>query len=122
MYNLLKGKRGIIFGALDPNSIAWKVAKRCHDEGALFTLTNAPVAMRMGEINHLAEKTNAQIKMIDKRSNAVSKPRLRRGFCVNVTVSLVVLLRVAISIWMARGTELPTNGRLPFALTLNATA
>jgi enoyl-[acyl-carrier protein] reductase I len=47
-YNLLKGKRGIIFGALDPNSIAWKVAERCHEEGAVFTLTNAPVAMRMG--------------------------------------------------------------------------
>jgi enoyl-[acyl-carrier protein] reductase I len=47
-YNLLKGKRGIITGALDENSIAWKVAQRCHEEGATFTLTNAPIAMRMG--------------------------------------------------------------------------
>ena len=61
MYNLLKGKRGIIFGALDPNSIAWKVAKHCHEEGATFTLTNAPVAMRLGAINDLAKECNAQV-------------------------------------------------------------
>ncbi|GCD78734.1 enoyl-[acyl-carrier-protein] reductase [NADH] [Thermaurantimonas aggregans] len=60
-YNLLKGKKGIIFGALDSNSIAWKVAERAYEEGAIFTLTNAPVAMRMGEIQKLAEKTNAHI-------------------------------------------------------------
>ncbi len=61
MHNLLKGKRGIIFGALDPNSIAWKVAQRCHQEGAAFTLTNAPVAMRLGAINDLAKECNAQV-------------------------------------------------------------
>ncbi|TND02415.1 MAG: enoyl-acyl-carrier protein reductase I [Bacteroidetes bacterium] len=59
--NLLKGKRGIISGALDSNSIAWKVAERAHEEGAVFTLTNAPIAMRMGEINKLAEKTGSTI-------------------------------------------------------------
>ena len=53
-YNLLKGKRGIIFGALDENSIAWQVALKCHEEGAIFTLSNAPIAMRMGKINDLA--------------------------------------------------------------------
>ena len=66
--NLLKGKRGIIFGALDPNSIAWKVAERCHDEGATFTLTNAPVALRMGAINELAAKCNAQVIGADATS------------------------------------------------------
>jgi enoyl-[acyl-carrier protein] reductase I len=60
-YNLLKGKRGIITGALDENSIAWKVAEKAHEEGATFVLTNAPIAMRMGEIKKLAEKTNSQI-------------------------------------------------------------
>jgi enoyl-[acyl-carrier protein] reductase I len=60
-YNLLKGKRGIITGALDENSIAWKVALLAHEEGATFVLTNAPIAMRMGEINKLAEKTNSKI-------------------------------------------------------------
>ncbi len=60
-YNLLKGKRGIIFGALDENSIAWKTAERVFEEGGQFVLTNAPIAMRMGQINHLAEKTNSQI-------------------------------------------------------------
>ena len=59
--NLLKGKRGIIFGALDSKSIAWKVAERAHEEGASFTLTNAPIAMRMGTINELAEKTNSKV-------------------------------------------------------------
>ncbi len=48
--NLLEGKRGIIFGALDENSIAWKVALEAKRQGAVFTLTNAPVAMRFGEI------------------------------------------------------------------------
>jgi enoyl-[acyl-carrier protein] reductase I len=56
--NLLKGKRGIIFGALNPDSIAWKVAERAHEEGATLTITNTPVAMRMGETNALAEKLN----------------------------------------------------------------
>jgi len=60
-YNLLKGKRGIIFGALDENSIAWKTAERVHEEGGTFVLTNAPIAMRMGSINQLAEKTNSEI-------------------------------------------------------------
>ncbi len=58
---ILKGKKGIITGALDENSIAWKVAEKCHAEGASIVLTNAPIAMRMGEIKKLAEKTNAPI-------------------------------------------------------------
>ncbi|MFD2098386.1 enoyl-ACP reductase FabI [Flagellimonas iocasae] len=60
-YNLLKGKKGIIFGALDENSIAWKTAERVHEEGGTFVLTNAPIAMRMGQIKELAEKTNSEI-------------------------------------------------------------
>jgi enoyl-[acyl-carrier protein] reductase I len=59
--NLLKGKKGIIFGALNEQSIAWKVAEQAHEQGATFVLTNAPIAMRMGEINSLAEKTGSQI-------------------------------------------------------------
>ena len=59
--NLLKGKKGVVFGALDENSIAWKVAERCVEEGAQIVLTNAPVAMRFGKINELAEKTGAQV-------------------------------------------------------------
>ncbi len=67
-YNLLKGKRGIIFGALDEHSIAWKTAERVHAEGGNIVLTNAPIAMRMGEINKLAEKTNSQIIPADATS------------------------------------------------------
>ncbi|MBP9875221.1 MAG: SDR family oxidoreductase, partial [Haliscomenobacter sp.] len=66
--NLLKGKRGVIFGALDENSIAWKVAVRCVEEGAAITLTNAPVAMRFGEIQKLAEITGAEIIPADATS------------------------------------------------------
>lgn len=68
-YNLLKGKRGIIFGALDSNSIAWKVAEQAHAEGATFTLTNAPVALRMGEIAKLAEKTGSTLIGADATIN-----------------------------------------------------
>jgi len=68
MYNLLKGKRGIIFGALDSKSIAWKVAERAHEEGAKFVLTNAPVALRLGTISELAEKTGSQVIASDATS------------------------------------------------------
>jgi enoyl-[acyl-carrier protein] reductase I len=68
MYNLLKGKKGIIFGALDENSIAWKVAERAHEEGAEFVLTNAPIALRMGQLNELAEKTGSQVIPADATS------------------------------------------------------
>lgn len=54
-HQLLKGKKGIIFGALDEKSIAWKTALKCYEEGAQIVLSNAPVALRMGEINKLAE-------------------------------------------------------------------
>jgi enoyl-[acyl-carrier protein] reductase I len=68
-YNLLKGKKGIIFGALDEKSIAWKTALRCHEEGAQIILTNAPVAMRMGEINKLADAIGAPVIPCDVSSN-----------------------------------------------------
>ena len=68
-YDLLKGKKGIIFGALDEKSIAWITALRCHEEGAQIILTNAPVAMRMGEINKLAEKINAPVIPCDVSNN-----------------------------------------------------
>jgi enoyl-[acyl-carrier protein] reductase I len=67
-YNLLKGKRGIIFGALDENSIAWKTAEQVHEEGGVFVLTNAPIAMRMGQIKKLAAKTNSEIIPADATS------------------------------------------------------
>ncbi len=68
MYNLLKGKKGIIFGALDEKSIAWKVAERAHEEGAKFVLTNAPVALRLGTIAQLAEKTGSEVIPADATS------------------------------------------------------
>ena len=76
--NLLSGKRGIIFGALDDKSIAWKIAERCVEEGAKITLTNAPVALRFGKIQALGEKLNAEIIPADATSledmeNLISK-------------------------------------------------
>jgi len=69
MAGLLEGKKGIIFGALNDMSIAWKVAERAHEEGATFVLTNAPVAMRMGAIQELAKKTGSEIVPADATVN-----------------------------------------------------
>lgn len=67
-YNLLKGKKGLIFGALNPQSIAWKVAEHAHEEGAEIVLTNTPISIRMGEINALGEKIGAPIIPADATS------------------------------------------------------
>ena len=67
-YNLLKGKKGIIFGALNDKSIAWKVAERAHEEGAEFLLTNTPVSLRFGEIDELAKKCNTEVIPADATS------------------------------------------------------
>ena len=67
-YNLLKGKKGIIFGALDNKSIAWKIAEKAHEEGAVFTLSNTPIALRFGEIDKLAKACNAEVIAADATS------------------------------------------------------
>ena len=67
-HNLLKGKKGIIFGALDDQSMAWKIAEKAVEEGASVTLTNAPVALRMGQIQELAKKLNAKVIPADATS------------------------------------------------------
>ena len=69
-YNLLKGKRGIIFGALNDASIAWKVAERAVEEGAQIVLTNTAVACRMGTIDELAKNTGATVIAADATSVA----------------------------------------------------
>ncbi|MDH6535541.1 SDR family oxidoreductase [Parabacteroides sp. 52] len=67
-HNLLKGKRGIIFGALNEMSIAWKVAEKAVEEGATITLSNTPIAVRMGEIDALAQKLHAEVIPADATS------------------------------------------------------
>lgn len=69
-YQLLKGKRGIIFGALDNKSIAWKVAEKAHEEGAVFTLSNTPTALRFGELDELAAKCGSTVIPADATSVA----------------------------------------------------
>lgn len=64
-YGLLKGKKGIIFGALDERSIAWRIALACKREGADFVLSNAPIALRLGTLDALAEETNSKILPCD---------------------------------------------------------
>ncbi|MBC7126356.1 MAG: SDR family oxidoreductase, partial [Bacteroidales bacterium] len=60
-YNLLKGKKGLIFGALNEKSIAWKVAERAFEEGAEVVLSNTPVALRFGNVYELAERMNTVV-------------------------------------------------------------
>ena len=67
-YNLLKGKRGIIFGALNEMSIAWKVAEKAVEEGAQITLSNTPMAIRMGDVNQLGQKLGAEVIAADATS------------------------------------------------------
>ena len=67
--NLLRNKKGIIFGALDGNSIAWKTAEKIKAQGGDFVLTNAPVALRMGKLNDLAKKTNSLVIAADATRN-----------------------------------------------------
>ncbi|MEM6522874.1 MAG: SDR family oxidoreductase [Bacteroidota bacterium] len=67
-HKILDGKKGIIFGALDENSIAWKTAIKAHEEGAQFVLTNAPIALRMGKINDLAQSCNSEVIPADATS------------------------------------------------------
>jgi enoyl-[acyl-carrier protein] reductase I len=64
-HDLLKGKKGIIFGALNDMSIAWKVAEKAHEQGATFVLTNTDSAIRLGTIHELAEKTNSKVIAAD---------------------------------------------------------
>ncbi len=66
--NLLAGKKGIVFGALNEKSIAWKVAEKAHEQGAELVLTNTPVSIRLGSINKLAEKTGAPVVPADATS------------------------------------------------------
>jgi enoyl-[acyl-carrier protein] reductase I len=81
-YNLLKGKKGIIFGALNSNSIAWKIAERAHDEGATLVLTNTPLAIRMGEMDELAAKTGSHMIPAD----ATSVPDLENLFSKSLEI------------------------------------
>jgi enoyl-[acyl-carrier protein] reductase I len=98
--NLLKGKKGIIFGALDEKSIAWKTALKCFDEGAQIVLSNAPVALRMGEINKLAEQCGnapvigADVTNMDDLKNLFEKAMEHFGGKIDVLHSIGMSLNV----------------------------
>lgn len=67
-YGLLKGKKGIIFGALNDQSIAWKAALKAHEEGAELVLTNTPISIRLGTIDALAQECGATVIPADATS------------------------------------------------------
>ena len=109
-HQLLKGKKGIIFGALDEKSIAWKTALKCYEEGAQIVLSNAPVALRMGEINKLAEETGA--KIIGWFHGRLSSPEISSEktsdgqTLINIEGSAITVPTLAV--W-AKNTELPAK-------------
>ena len=108
-YDLLKGKRGIIFGALDSNSIAWKTAERVHDEGGKFVLTNAPIAMRMGQIRELAEKTGSEVIPADATSEEDLKTLVNESVKVLGGKLDFVLHSIGMSVNVRKG--LPYTGQ-----------
>ena len=80
---LLKGKKGIIFGALDDRSIAWRVALACDREGAKMVLSNAPIALRLGALNALSEEIDAPIIPCDvSDDDAVKNSEVLISFCM----------------------------------------
>lgn len=68
-HGLLEGKTGVIFGALNDSSIAWKIAQAVHREGGRFILSNAPVAQKLGGLETLAQETGASIIYADATSD-----------------------------------------------------
>jgi len=78
-YNLLKGKRGLIFGALNENSIAWKTAERAYEEGARLVLTNTPAALKMGNVDQLAKKCNSIVITADATNVEDLESLIREG-------------------------------------------
>tara|TARA_R110000868_G_scaffold306734_1_gene568023 strand:+ start:53602 stop:54435 length:834 start_codon:yes stop_codon:yes gene_type:complete len=77
-YGLLKGKKGIIFGALDERSIAWRIALACKREGADFVLSNAPIALRLGALDALGKETGAPIIPCDVSSDEDVKDMMEK--------------------------------------------
>ena len=85
-HNLLKGKRGIIFGALNEESIAWKVAVKAAEEGATIALSNTAMALRMGTLDKLAEQINLMVVM--RQSSSTREMRLSQSTSV---MELIIL-------------------------------
>ena len=102
--NLLRNKKGIIFGALDENSIAWKTAEKIKAQGGEFILTNAPVALRMGKLNDLAKKTNSIVVAADATRNddlenlidEVVAAEKRDGSKINLTLNVQNLQKLEV--------------------------
>ncbi|MCM4163504.1 MULTISPECIES: enoyl-ACP reductase [unclassified Arenibacter] len=112
-FNLLKGKKGIIFGALDANSIAWKTAETIHAEGGTFILTNAPIAMRMGQIDELAKNTGSKVIPADATSEEDLDNLIRRSMEILGGKIDFVLHSIGMSVNVRKGRAY-TDGRYDF--------
>ena len=121
-YNLLKGKRGIIFGALNNKSIAWKVAEAAHREGAEFTLSNTPVACRMGDLPQLAKKTNSEIIPADATNTADIENVLKMSMDVFGSKVDFILHSIGMSFNVRKKREYPNLDYDYFAKTLDISA
>lgn len=112
-FNLLKGKKGIIFGALDANSIAWKTAETVHAEGGTFILTNAPIAMRMGQIDELAKNTGSKIIPADATSEGDLDNLVRQSMGILGGKIDFVLHSIGMSVNVRKGRAY-TDGKYDF--------
>src|SRR5690606_1075921 len=118
-YNLLKGKKGIIFGALDENSIAWKTALKVKEEGGTFVLTNAPIAMRMGKINELARQCEAEVIPADATVEQDLLTLFTRSMEIHVSKLDVVLHTIGMSPNVSKGKDYGDLNYVWFRKTLD---
>lgn len=102
-HQLLAGKRGVIFGALDDSSIATHIATQCVAEGAIITLTNAPVAMRFGSIQKLGAQLNAEVIPADATSTEDLKALIEKSVEVLGGPLDFVLHSIGMSVNMRKG-------------------
>ena len=121
-YGLLKGKKGLIFGALNEHSIAWKTAEKAYEEGATFLLTNTPSAMRMGTIQLLAEKCKTQVIAADATKTEDIAKLLQHAMNILGGKLDFILHSVAMSANMRRGREYDNLDYEYFKTTLDISA
>ncbi len=121
-HNLLTGKKGIIFGALNDKSIAWKVAERAYEEGATLVLTNTPVAMRFGEIKALAQACNAEVIPADATNLKDVENLIKRSLEIFDGKIDFILHSIGMSMNMRKGREYDNLDYDYYAKTLDISA
>lgn len=121
-YGLLEGKRGIIFGALNEQSIAWKVAQKAVEEGAKIALTNTAVAIRMGTLDELAKQTGAIMVPADATSEEDLKTVFEESIKALGGPIDFVLHSIGMSPNVRKGVPYDTTNYANFTKTLDISA